>query len=538
MPTGKKRNDLASRLLAVIDVGLARGESDALVILRHRMLITGSLVGLVAFSTLPFALASLGARLTPALLAGTGILWTLNLVQRRRGASLQRCVRVVLVSLAALGALGALENGGPGAVTNAVMLPTAAALLTGKRGALAGAATGLAIVFGCWALGQSRFALLNVAPLSMLDLVLVSTAIVLTSILVTMFAMLQEALASRLAATATQRERDATRIQLLLDVATAAERFSTPEEVLENVLPSLHQAFDVALAAWWRAREDDTWECIGAHVRDPDLPGWAALATVRLRARAREPLGTAPTEVAAAIAYGHWLEIPVDTGPRYLLQLWEGERDTLDEDTLVLAARITARVGDALARLAARQEVSRLAFTDALTGLPNRSSFDAALERALADAAQQAQRVALLFIDLNGFKEINDQHGHEIGDLVLRAAARRLSSCIRFSDSLARTSLVARRGGDEFTMLLTDLRDLSGAEIVARRVLDALQSPVLVEGKSLRIGASIGIALFPDDAESGAELLRIADAAMYEAKALDRSAFCFHGRARAEKLEA
>jgi diguanylate cyclase (GGDEF)-like protein/PAS domain S-box-containing protein len=187
------------------------------------------------------------------------------------------------------------------------------------------------------------------------------------------------------------------------------------------------------------------------------------------------------------------------------------------------SGRITGTISsgeDVTERRAAEQEIAHLAFHDHLTGLPNRTLLEEHLSIALARAARQGHSVALLFLDLDDFKLVNDNFGHVAGDQVLGEVASRLRSVTRASD------LLARQGGDEFLLLLTDLGDdpeaVAGA--VATKLTAALERPFALDGSSFHIGASIGISLFPRDAASADALMRHADAAMYRAKAAGRAA--------------
>jgi diguanylate cyclase (GGDEF)-like protein/PAS domain S-box-containing protein len=188
----------------------------------------------------------------------------------------------------------------------------------------------------------------------------------------------------------------------------------------------------------------------------------------------------------------------------------------LTEADLRLVGTLAEQVGGAIGRARlytrVRESEERLAyraFHDPLTGLANRSLFLNRLEHARARAKRQKGELAVLFMDLDNFKVINDSLGHDIGDRLLVTVAERLRACIRPQDT------VARLGGDEFVALLEDLADADAAPRVAGRILDELREPFEIDGHRLHTSASIGIAL---DAGSGGDLLRAADTAMYRAK--------------------
>lgn len=171
------------------------------------------------------------------------------------------------------------------------------------------------------------------------------------------------------------------------------------------------------------------------------------------------------------------------------------------------------------------EELRRLANYDPLTGLPNRSQFQERLEEALVDARRQGHRVALLFGDLDRFKQINDTLGHAVGDLLLQEAARRLLRSVRERD------IVSRLGGDEFTVLLTRVSDDVQVVVgVADRIQRSFAPPFQLDGHEINVSTSLGIALFPEDGDSAERLIKHADTAMYEAKTAGRNRYCFWDR--------
>ena len=196
-------------------------------------------------------------------------------------------------------------------------------------------------------------------------------------------------------------------------------------------------------------------------------------------------------------------------------------------------------------RSLAEERTQYLAYYDELTTLPNRRLFEEHLQAALEQAPRIERVVAVLFLDLDGFKEVNDTHGHDVGDQLLQQVALRLKSCIRVSDVAARARshappppgddlgrandprVVSRLGGDEFTILLTCIRDHREAGLVAQRVLGCFEAPFALADHEVFISTSIGISLFPTSGETLNDLLRNADLAMYHAKDRGKNTFQF-----------
>jgi diguanylate cyclase (GGDEF)-like protein/PAS domain S-box-containing protein len=173
---------------------------------------------------------------------------------------------------------------------------------------------------------------------------------------------------------------------------------------------------------------------------------------------------------------------------------------------------------DVTERRHAEEQVAHMAYHDALTGLANRAKLEASLGRALRDANQRKHSLALLYLDLDDFKAVNDRLGHGAGDELLREAARRLTTICRPSDVLA------RQGGDEFLILLDALEEEpeKTASAVAERATQTLREPFDLEGQKVVVGASVGLSLFPRDASDAESLLKHADTAMYAAKSNGR----------------
>ncbi len=176
----------------------------------------------------------------------------------------------------------------------------------------------------------------------------------------------------------------------------------------------------------------------------------------------------------------------------------------------VMGAVVT--FSDITERKRTQEQIWHQANYDALTGVPNRNLFHDRLDQAVSQANRSMGQVALLFMDLDGFKEVNDKLGHDAGDILLKEAAQRLMTCVRASDT------VARIGGDEFTVILPHVKEAGEADAVAAKILDRLREPFHLQGQDVFVSASIGIALYPADADGSAVLVKHADTAMYRAK--------------------
>lgn len=192
---------------------------------------------------------------------------------------------------------------------------------------------------------------------------------------------------------------------------------------------------------------------------------------------------------------------------------------------LYYSARINYRLKLSL------DQVNHISQHDLLTSLPNRNLFADRLQRAILKARRDKRLLALLFIDVDHFKSINDNYGHQEGDEVLKAFANRMIACIRDSDSLGRI------GGDEFVVLLEDLPHASGALEVAKKIQASVSTPITVNGSIITTTASIGVSLYPEDAHTDEELIKCADLAMYEAKQSGRNQIYFYSMAISQTMK-
>ncbi|MEB0137566.1 MULTISPECIES: bifunctional diguanylate cyclase/phosphodiesterase [unclassified Undibacterium] len=188
------------------------------------------------------------------------------------------------------------------------------------------------------------------------------------------------------------------------------------------------------------------------------------------------------------------------------------------------AGTITHYVGvfeDITNRWDKEQQIQRMAFHDPLTDLPNRASFMLLLKQLIAIASRETRQIALLFLDLDGFKAVNDRWGHDMGDHVLKTVATRLSEQLRDADT------AARLGGDEFVVLLNQADSHESVSKVAARLIAAVNAPINSHAGSLQVGTSIGIAVFRNDEQTPEQLLKEADSAMYLAKKAGKNSFSF-----------
>ncbi|MCU7986748.1 EAL domain-containing protein [Shewanella sp. SW24] len=221
------------------------------------------------------------------------------------------------------------------------------------------------------------------------------------------------------------------------------------------------------------------------------------------------------------LRHKHWVgELWIRNKQRQAILVWLEINQVIDikGETSHFVAVFT----DITERKKAEEDLRFLASFDTLTGLPNRTLFQDRLNHAITQAHRANNIVALLFLDLDRFKHINDSMGHHVGDLLLKAVARRLQNAVRDGDT------VARLGGDEFTIILEGVAKTKAATLISEKVLRAFQTPFLLDDKTLTISTSIGISLYPNDADNADSLIKFADTAMYHAKSSGRNNFQFY----------
>jgi len=257
------------------------------------------------------------------------------------------------------------------------------------------------------------------------------------------------------------------------------------------------------------------------------------------RLRGRNLRQVVPPGVAARAM--HFLSHTLATGEPQLFEfsLRGGGARRAYEARFVVSGdhEVLAVMRDVTDQRQAEARIRYLAYYDELTALPNRRLMHETVCQMIKVATRSKRSVAILLLDLDLFKRINDTLGHSVGDALLRAVAARIAGCVRGSDYIARhdsdapDEIIARFGGDEFTIALPQVGRAEEAAIVAQRILDTLAQPIEIEGQEVFVTASIGIALTPNDGEDGETLLKNADTAMYQAKSRGRNNFQFYTRA-------
>jgi diguanylate cyclase (GGDEF)-like protein len=305
----------------------------------------------------------------------------------------------------------------------------------------------------------------------------------------------------------TARESDAIH-RLTVD---AAERLVSSISTAALVVPGTDPA-----RSWWilAAAGTDADVIAGSEVTASALPDELIAHLMGGRAIEADPLALGVSAAGLAATTHSVLLLPLVAGDRFFAVLSVSAREPIRGDVRKSLEALRTQAALALETAALTAELTQQATHDSLTGLANRKLIHDRLESALSRVRRDGGQVATLLLDLNGFKQINDEFGHEAGDEVLRVVAQRLASCVRGTGP----TTVGRLGGDEFVVVVEDLADPAVAAIVADRITHALSSPMAVGDRVLRVRASIGAALSGPSAQCPDQLLRIADAAMYESK--------------------
>lgn len=357
------------------------------------------------------------------------------------------------------------------------------------------------------------------------SLVVLALGAFITSVLTSIWISHHEQLAQRLDDSVVRLEKEAAAHRLLVDTAMMASAEAELASGARALLQPLADLDWVSSVAFWDTREDMAPERpVCQFPLHTAFPRSSALQKV-LRTGERGTLDDPATETQR---YFYPIRDGLDAVGAIELLPTGSARQMQDGDWLV--RQIAIQLGHIAERERTAATILREARFDALTGLHNRRAFQELIGAEIALAQRNESKLALLFIDLNDFKRVNDSLGHAAGDQVLQLVATRLQHAIRARGDCAEgprsADGIARVGGDEFTLLLTQINDEKDAEAVAQRILAALSTPIQLGERQFKVGASIGIALYPQDAQHADALVRCADAAMYSAKRRDMSGYC------------
>ena len=320
----------------------------------------------------------------------------------------------------------------------------------------------------------------------------------------------------------------------LEDVSEARRRFDSLAQEFEGTLAALQALSDAVVTT------DRTGRVTHLNPAAESLTGWTRgsamgepvdevlqLLDPRRRHQTLSPAADALEGVSAEGA-GRQALLLTRSGEEVSVEVMASAMRGADQRILgaVVVFRDLGRASKAMGRL------SRMAQHDSLTDLPNRLLLEDRLGQAIHAAQRQRSRVALMFLDLDRFKEVNDSLGHAAGDELLREMARRLTALLRDTDT------VSRLGGDEFVILLGNLDSRDQAAEVGGKLLEAAVAPCHIGERTVSVSVSLGVAVYPDDGEDGDTLMRLADAAMYRAKRDGRNRMCFHQPAAALPINA
>ena len=343
----------------------------------------------------------------------------------------------------------------------------------------------------------------------------------------------------------TEQKRTEKRLVMEHAVTRILAASSTTEQAIAGVLETFCKTLDWTYAAYWaREGEADSVTCVQRYttlsMEDAAVADFArgggTLSSTGLLARAwrsGEPVWIADLlhdrtfmrrVPAALLNLRSAFAFPVTVGDRVvgILEFFCRDMRKSDDSSILLGRALGSQIGQFIARKGAEQDLRFVAAHDPLTGLPNRTTFNERVAHALAMAQRHQRPLAVLFIDLDRFKIINDTLGHEVGDELLREIAKRLRGCLREADT------VCRQGGDEFVVLIEEVASASHLSNVAQKILDSVAQPFVYVEQECLLTASIGVSTYPDDASDVQTLLKNADIAMYRAKEQGKNNFQFY----------
>ena len=342
----------------------------------------------------------------------------------------------------------------------------------------------------------------------------------------------------------TQRKRIALRMTLEHDIARLLVGTGEARSVMSQALEAIGQQMGWDVGSCWTvgpdglARSGPTW-CIGGDARidqfvrvskgltyrhDEGLLGqaWSAGDLVSIDTTGCDDEFTR-SALASQAGLVCGVVLPLSGGRQPMaLEFFSRRRVELEAGTLESLRTVALQIAQFEQRMQAEQALRHLATHDALTGLHNRASLQQQMALAIKRSVRHRKRMAVLFVDLDRFKHINDTLGHGAGDTIIQVAAQRLATTLREGDT------VARFGGDEFVLVLEDLAEASDAAVVAGKVLACCAEPFVIDGRELHLSASVGMAVYPEDGTDGETLLKNADTAMYRAKDKGRGGYQYY----------
>ncbi len=355
------------------------------------------------------------------------------------------------------------------------------------------------------------------------SVIVLAAGALVASVLTSYWISHHEKLATRLDDSVAQLKKEALAHRLLVDTAMLASAETLLVGGARKLIEHLENLHWVSSVGFWDARER-------GRIEKPvcALPSTASFKSNTSLVRAMRTGQRSITNESGATHQSVYY--PVRDRQRIVGVLevnTSTKEDPIHEGNWLLQ-QVAIQLGHIAERERTAEHIQREARYDSLTKLLNRRAFNDILKSEIRKAKEADRKLALLFIDLNGFKRINDSLGHAAGDKVLKVIAKRLTRTVRESDMLGSHRMgsvhsISRVGGDEFTLVLDNIQSAADANIAATRILNGVTSPVRVNGQQFNVGASVGIAIFPDDAQHVDALIKAADTAMYTSKRRSRS---------------
>jgi diguanylate cyclase (GGDEF)-like protein/PAS domain S-box-containing protein len=343
----------------------------------------------------------------------------------------------------------------------------------------------------------------------------------------------------------TERKLASIRLQVEHGVSQLVAGATDPAEVMPGIMENICKGLGCECGTYWSQDKEATllrctaswgennpsiWEflALSKKISAPsgvDLPGraWAKGAPIVVEDLTSEQ-GFSRLQSALSAGLRGALAVPIVSGGKAfgVIELFSAETIRADESLTELLHSVSTQIGQSAQRKLAEDQLRFIATHDSLTDLPNRTMFNEGLRHALQQGARYKRGAAVLFIDIDRFKVVNDSLGHSAGDRLLQDCSKRLSECLRESDT------VARLGGDEFVVMVENFTAPRDAIAVAQKILANVAKPFFVDGTEFLMSASIGISTYPDDGTDAETLLKNADIAMYRAKDLGRNNYQFY----------